>query len=124
MAADGDHGDGGGEGAALNEGEAYTEAPHANRLDDDGDAGDQEVCGDEVRNVAGVHFSGLDQRVSHEEGDGDGAGVAGEDVLEAQQEELPEPRVGVDVGVHGVIVGGVGADNTWLFTWLFRLRGR
>ena len=114
MAADGDHGDGGGKGAALNEREADTEAPDADGLHDGGDAGDEEVRGDEVRDVAGVHFSGLDQCGSHEERDGDGTGVAGEDVLEAQDEELPEPRVGVDIGVHGGVVSGVGADDTRL----------
>ena len=114
LAADGDHGDGGGEGAALDEGEADAEAPDADGLHDGGDAGDEEVRGDEVRDVAGIHFSGLDQCGSHEERDGDGTGVAGEDVLEAQDEELPEPRVGVDIGVHGGVVSGVGADDTRL----------
>ena len=114
LAADGDHRDGGGESAALDEGEADAEAPDTDGLHDGGDAGDEEVRGDEVRDVAGVHFSGLDQCRSHEEGDGDGSRIAGQDVLEAQDEKLPEPRVGVDVGVHGSVICGVGADNAGL----------
>ena len=57
LAADRNHRRDGGEGAALHQGQAYAEPPEADRLDQRGDAGNQQVGADQVWQVAGLQLA-------------------------------------------------------------------
>lgn len=103
--SDDDHRGNGGEGAALDDGQACTEAQEADALEDRGDTGDEEVGGDQVGEVGRSHAAGLDHRAAQDEWNRDGPGVHRQNVLEGQWPQLCGRRDLVD-GMDGV-VGGV-----------------
>ncbi len=67
FAAERDHRGDGGEGAVLHQGQAGTEAPESDGLDEGGDPRHEQISTDQVGEVARFELSGLDQRPAHDQ---------------------------------------------------------